>query len=173
MAKKAEEIKTVGPGGTGVRPFVVPGQDPSTGTMPRSVGLPQFAGAVPMATNQPITGGFGGPTPVTGAVNADDFGLTPFLKGTDVPEEQSQIKVRVLGFVTIPGSRSPLVALIEPQFGKNYLPLNKINIQQISTITQQKDLRCIIGRDLVLTVYPVNNPSTMKMTRGLYVSGAE
>jgi hypothetical protein len=171
MTKKATEVQTVGPGNTPARkPFVVPGQDPATAPMPgQAPPLRQF----PPMQQQQQPPGYAGPQQITGEVKASDFGeLYAYLKGSDLPLDHNNVEVTVTGFVKIPGSRSPLVATIVPVFGREYLPLNKININQIKVITGQEDLRCIIGRKLVLTIYPVNNPSTGTMARGLYVTDA-
>lgn len=176
MTTKKAEVQTVGPSGTPARkPFVVPGQDPSTAPMPgQAPQLPAFVGnnrpQQQQNNSQPVAAG---PQPITGEVRASEFGeLYAYLKGSDLPLDQNTIEVTVTGFVKIPGSRSPLVATVVPVLGKDYLPLNKININQIKSITGQEDMRCIIGRKLVLTVYPVNNPSTNTMARGLYVTDA-
>jgi hypothetical protein len=173
VAKKKEETVTVvGPGG--VAPFVVPGTSAATpaavqaspATAPPAFvppGSPAAAAAFPSNVPQPITG----------EVRADDFAMQMYLKGSDVPANLTEVKVKVLGFVRIAGSRSPLIAQIEPTYGKSYLPLNKTNIKQIAAITQNNDLRCIIGRTLKLMTYPVNNPSSGQLARGLFVGGAE
>jgi hypothetical protein len=175
MTKKKDETATVGPGGKAVAPFVVPGASASA----LAVGAPAAAPPAfappgsPAAAAAAAAFPAGGPVPITGEVRADDFAMQLYLKGSDVPQGESQVRVRVQGFVKIAGSRSPLVAQIEPTFGKSYLPLNKTNIKQIAAITQNNDLRCIIGRILVLVVYPVPNPTTGQMARGLFVGGAE
>src|SRR6266852_9770843 len=130
---------------------------------PPSYSPPQQTASVP-GTSRPI--------PYTGPVNAKDFGSGNFLKGSDVPTGTKEVKVRALGFVTVPGSRSPLVLQIEKYLDRELMPLNKTNIKQVATFVGD-DLRAVIGRVIVLMVYPVNNPQTGQMSRGLYVSRVE
>lgn len=171
MAKKKDA--------SAVAPFVSPGGAPASVVPPAPAAappsfLPAGSGAPPPGFS-PFGGGPSAAVPqvITGEINANDYAMQLYLKGSDVPMEHSTFKVKVVAFVKIPNTRSPLVAQIEPMFGKQYLPLNKTNIKQIAGITQQTDLRCVIGRFLHLTVYPVNNPQSGQMSRGLYVSGAE
>lgn len=111
--------------------------------------------------------------PISGPINADDFAMNQYLKGSDLPQGVNQIDVRITGFVRIQGSRSPMVAQIEANpSGKIYLPLNKTNIQQLAAFIG-KDLSAAIGKLVTLVVYPVNNPSQGGLTRGLYVAGVK
>lgn len=165
MAKK-NDAPVVGPSG---KPVVAPFVPPPGGTPllpPPSFAPPGSPAAAAAATAR-------APAIIDGPVLASAFELEDiYLKGSDIPTDKSQAEVKVLAFVSLPNSRSPLVAQIEETYGKKYLPLNKTNIKQIQLITQQDDLRCILGRTLVLVVYPVNNPQTKQMTRGIYVGGA-
>jgi len=169
---RKKNATVVGPGG--VTPFTVPaGTTTPAAAIPvpaTAVTPPAFPGSPQAATAALFPSSV--PQSITGEVNATDFAMQLYLKGSDVPQGTSDLEVKVIGFVRIQGSRSPLIAQIEPMYGKSYLPLNKTNIKQIAGITQNNDLRCIIGRFLKLTVYPVNNPSTGEMARGLFVSGA-
>lgn len=110
--------------------------------------------------------------PFDGPINADDYAANQFLKGSDVPAGTNEVRVRVKQFVKIQNARSPLIVQIEPTLGKEYLPLNKTNIGAIAKIIG-KDLRLLINRTLVLIAYPVNNPSTGQMGRGLFVARVE
>jgi len=130
---------------------------------PPSYSPPQQAASAP---------GVSRPIPYTGPVNAKDFSSGNFLKGSDVPTGTNEVKVRALGFVTVPGSRSPLVLQIEKYLDRELMPLNKTNIKQVAAFVGD-DLRAVIGRVIVLMVYPVNNPQTGQMSRGLYVSRVE
>jgi hypothetical protein len=112
------------------------------------------------------------PRPYIGPLNAKDFSGGNYLKGSDVPQSITEVKVRIIGFVTVPGSRSPLVCQIEKTYERDLLPLNKTNIKQISAMIGD-DLRALVGRMVVLMIYPVNNPSTGQPSRGLYVARVE
>jgi hypothetical protein len=127
---------------------------------PQSFMPPGSPGAAPQAV------------PMQGPINASDYAASNFLRGQDVPTSQNEIKVKVLSFVKIPGSRSPLVCQIEKAYDREFLPLNKTNIKQLAGIVGN-NLQIVVGKSLVLVIYPVNNPSTGQMTRGLYVSRVE
>jgi len=160
---KETETKVVSPTGK-ASPFVKQAEAPKPGT-PAFPGSPAAAAAAQIGA---------GPRQITGPVFASSFQIEDvYLKGSDIPQGITQTKVKVLAFVQIPGSRSPLVAQIETVYGKSYLPLNKTNIKQIQTLIQQDDLSVIVGHTLHLTVYMVNNPSNNQMSRGLYVTGGE
>jgi hypothetical protein len=176
MAKKDVKEVSAAPG-FAAAPGSTGAPAPSAAATPKPAFASPAGGAAPprfaqAPGNQPVSAA-GSVRAVTGPVSASEFGMQQYLKGSDVPKEEAQVRCKVKGFVQIPGSRSPLVAEIEPVYGKQYLPLNKTNIAQIAGITQIDDLSVIIGYVLVLTVYPVNNPSSGAMTRGLYVSGIE
>jgi hypothetical protein len=173
MAKKKNEVAVVGPTGlapAGAPAAAVPSGIPAAVIPPGS--LPPFATPVPGYQQQAPPANAAIPQVVTGEVNASDFAMQLYLKGSDVPQEYSTFKVRVVAFVRIQGSRSPLVAQIDPAFGKQYLPLNKTNIKQLSALVGN-NLQVACGKVLSLTCYPVNNPSSGQMSRGLYVTGVE
>lgn len=173
--KKKDEVAVVGPSGlapalapAGAAPSAIPAAQipPAPVATPA---FPQFPGAAQFPAAQVA----GVPQVVTGEVSANDFAMQLYLKGSDVPAEYSTFKVKVVAFVKIPGSRSPLVCQIDPAFGKQFLPLNKTNIKQLATLTGQNNLQVVCGRVLTLACYPVNNPNTAQMSRGLYITAVE
>jgi len=173
MAKKKQEVSVVGPGG--LAPAGLPAASTPSGVppavIPAGTPLPSFVPPGQQVQFQPPQN-TAVPQVVTGEVNAADFAMQLYLKGSDVPAEYSTFKVRVVAFVRIQGSRSPLVAQIDPAFGKQYLPLNKTNIKQLAGLIGN-NLQATCGRVLTLTCYPVNNPSSGQMSRGLYITGVE
>ncbi|SRR6266436_2335472 len=134
---------------------------PASQTPPGYTAPPQVYG--PGATAKPM--------PYTGPVKASDFSSGNFLKGSDVPATLSEVKVRVLGFVTVQGSRSPLVAQIEKMYEKELLPLNKTNIKQLAAMIGD-DLRQIVNKTIVFWVGPVPDPSG-NIVRGLRIFRVE
>lgn len=114
----------------------------------------------------------GGPRSMTGPINANEYAGTPYLKGTDLPSGVNQVKARILEWVYIPGQRSPLACRIEKLYEKEFLGVNKTNIKQLLGFGFP-DLSVLVNRTLVLGTYPVNNPSTGQMTKGLWIMGVE
>lgn len=177
--KKSNEPVVVNPGGAPVAapPITAPPPQfapPPTNPTPMFAPPPSAPPSAPMPANP-----FFNPAPqaapiaaYSGPINADDFAMQIYLKGTDVPANETFARCKIVQFVKIQGSRSPLVAQIEPVHGKNYLPLNKTNIKQLSAFVG-KNLAAAIGRTVVMVVYPVNNPQSGQMTRGLYVGAVE
>jgi len=111
-------------------------------------------------------------TPIQGPIMASEFTRSDFLRGQDVPDGQSEVRIKARGFVAMQGVRSPLVLEIDPVGDKHYLPLNKTNIKQLEKLVGG-NLQALVGKAVILATYPVNNPSTGQMTKGLYIMRVE
>lgn len=171
MAKPKEVSPAPGFAGTPAVPpaWPAPKQAPSW-PAPQGPGGAVAANATPpWATGQ---GSGAAISPIKGPISADDYAMNLYLKGSDIPAELSQVEVQIVEFVKVQGSRSPVVARIAPNpSGKELLPLNKTNINQLAQYVG-KDLSAAVGKFVLLVVYPVPNPQTGGTARGLYVAGA-
>lgn len=143
-----------------------------------STPMPPFPGGAPAFQPQPQgqPGGQGplggGPRPFTGPIRAGDYAGVPYLKGSDLPVGVSQVKVKIIQWVYVPGQRSPLACQIEKVYEKELLGINKTNIKQLITLGFP-ELSVLVGRTLVLGTYPVNNPTTGQLTVGLWIQAVE
>lgn len=165
-AKHIQERHSSAPAPTPPATSAIPRANIPNGPMPFPGGPPQQSiggGPGPMG---------GGPRPMTGPIRGEDYAGVPYLKGSDLPVGVNEVRVKVLQFMYIPGQRSPLACQIEKVHGKEIMGINKTNIKQLMTLGFP-DLSLVIGRTLVLGTYPVNNPTTGAMTKGLWITSVE
>lgn len=114
--------------------------------------------------------------PLTGPIDASKLVGGNYLKGTDVPDGQTEVRIRITGFVLDPRGRSKLVAAIEPpEFApqKTVWGLNTTNIRALSALGFA-DLQQACGRSVVCMVGLAPNPQQNgAMTRSLFVQRVE
>jgi hypothetical protein len=114
-----------------------------------------------------------GATVITGDIPIDDYVGGAYLKGSDVPDGVSVLKVGVLQFINDPKGMSKLAVQINETYGKTLFGLNTTNARALQS-HGIKNLKDIMGKTLVLTVGMQPNPQRGgALVKSLFVTGLE
>lgn len=114
-----------------------------------------------------------GATVITGAIPTDDYVGGAYLKGSDVPDGVSIVKVKVLQFINDPKGMSKLAVQITETYGKSLFGLNTTNIRALVPLGIT-NLQAVVGKTLVLTVGMQPNPQRGNaLVKSLFVTNIE